>query len=868
MSEAGSGSARLHRPPVVRLFRLNGQQRIQLLIATLIGLDVVFALREPGPASAPPVLAGWLLIACFALAEVFVFHLQLRRNAYSFTFSEVALVVGLVVVPRWQLVLCLLVGVGASLVLHRRQSLHKLLFNLAQFMLMTLLAGQLFDWVSPDRSNLGPRLWIAALLAVLLAAGGSALLTFVAMSLAEGSLQIAGIATALAGAAVLSVANSSFGSIAVLLLNQSWSAPVLLSVPVALFYAAYKAYLTERDNHERLDFLYRATQTVAAAPELEAAISGLLIQIRTMFRAEFAELTLFPSSTSEPRLRTRLGPGDEQESMVPLPEGAGGGVPDTVFLPAPASAEQMAEQFGDTPHKDAMAVALVSDGRVLGQLVVADRMGDVATFDAADLQLFRTLGTQASMALENGRLEKSLDQLSRLKERLRHDAYHDALTGLANRALLASEITDALVEVQTQGRPAAVMLLDLDDFKTVNDSLGHAAGDLLLVEVADRIRGCLREDDVAARLGGDEFAVLLRNISGLEAAVDVAGRLLAALEQPVMLQGREAMVHASIGIAELVGAEGGSEVLRNADAAMYRAKEAGKNRYRLFEESMHEEAVRRLELRGALQRALERHEFVLFYQPLVDLPTGAVADAEALLRWNNPDVGMVPPAEFIGLAEETGLIVPIGRWVLRTAVHQLAVWQREIPNARDLKVSVNLSGRQLADPEIVDEVDRALRDSGLRPECLVLEITESILMDDVEAALRVLRALAALGVSLSLDDFGTGYSSLSYLRTFPIDILKLSKPFVDDLSDPAGHALVGAIAGLASALGMRTVAEGIEHPEQADMLRELGYHLGQGFTFSRPVPTEVFGRLVAAQPFRRGADQRAGRPLFPASLVG
>ncbi len=854
MSELHRGAPRpLARVTALRP-RLNGQQRIQLLIGVLMLADLVLVLGERGPVSAPPALFGWLLAIGFGVAEVFVFHLQLRRNAYSFTFSEVALVVGLVLVPRWQLLLCMVVGVGLALALHRRQSLHKMAFNLAQFALTTLLAGRLFGWIHPFRDDLGPRLWIAALLAVLLAACGSALLTFVAMSLAEGSLQLAGIATAMAGAGLLSVANSSFGLIAVLLLEQSVGAPVLLVVPVGLFYAAYKAYLIERDNHERLDFLYRATQTVAAAPELEAAISGLLVQIRTMFRAEFAELTLLPSTPTEPRLRTRLGPGDDQELMVPLPDSANVEVPDTVFLPAPTDPARMSAHFGPTRHKDAMAVALVSDGRVLGQLVVADRLGDVATFDDADLQLFRTLGTQASMALENGRLEKSLDQLSQLKERLRHDAYHDALTGLANRALMATEIADALVELRNEGRPAAVMLLDLDDFKTVNDSLGHAAGDHLLIEVADRIRGCLREDDVAARLGGDEFAVLLRGASGLEAAVDVAGRLLAALEQPVVLQGREAMVHASIGIAELVGTGGDNEVLRNADAAMYRAKEAGKNRYRLFEESMHEEAVRRLDLRGSLQRAVERDEFVLHYQPLVDLHSGAIADAEALIRWNNPEVGMVPPIEFIGLAEETGLIVPIGRWVLQTAVTQLAAWQRDLPGAADLKVSVNLSARQLADPGLLEDVETALRDSGLRPACLVLEITESIFLDDVDAALRILHALAALGVVLSLDDFGTGYSSLSYLRSFPIDVLKLSKPFVDDLGDPAGEALVGAIASLAGALRMRTVAEGIEHHDQADALRRLGYDVGQGYAFSRPVPATDFAALVVAQPFLRSAD--------------
>lgn len=266
---------------------------------------------------------------------------------------------------------------------------------------------------------------------------------------------------------------------------------------------------------------------------------------------------------------------------------------------------------------------------------------------------------------------------------------------------------------------------------------------------------------------------------------------------------------------------------------------------------MHSEAVRRLSLRGALQPALEREEFVLLYQPLVDLDTGRVRDAEALLRWNHPEHGLTPPEEFIALAEEIGVIVPIGRWVLQTAARQLARWQRTVAQAEDVHVSVNLSARQLSAPGLLDDVARTLSGTGLHPATLVLEITESVLMDDFQTALRTLSGLKSLGVGLALDDFGTGYSSLSYLRAFPIDVLKLSKPFVDDLGSEGGRALVGAIAGLAAALRMRTVAEGIETPQQADRLRELGYDVGQGYHFARPMTADSFALLVAEQPFLR-----------------
>jgi diguanylate cyclase (GGDEF)-like protein len=839
------------------LQRLSGQQRIWVLVGTLIALDVVVAallLGTDGLQGSRP--TAWLLIPCFAAAEVFVFHLQYRRNAYSFALSEVALVIGLVFASPLQLTASQVVGVAAALALHRRQSLHKLLFNLSQFALMTMVAATLFHALVPAPGVFGPRLWAGALVAVVLATTGTALLTFAAMSVAEASLQLAGIRTALVGTVVLGLTTTSLGLVAVALLHATPAATLLLFVPIAISYGAYRAYLDERANHERLDFLYRATQSVAAAPDVESAVNGLLTQMRTMFRADIAELTLFPSRDSDPALRTRIGPADARTVMEPLPHIAGVDIAETVFLPAPASPELLAELFGGSVHKDAMAVALICDGRVLGQLALAERLGDVTTFDEADLQLFRALGTQASLALENGRLEKSLDQLSQLKERLRHDAYHDSLTGLPNRSLLLSEVEEAATEAERGGPPAAVMLLDIDDFKTINDSLGHGAGDMVLVEIAERVRASLRPGDLAARLGGDEFAILLRASTGLDAA-DVADRVLAALGRPLALQGREVIVHASLGIASLTGAVDSSEVLRNADAAMYSAKQAGKNRYALFEQDMHSEAVRRLELRGALQRALERGEFVLHYQPLVDLRTGEVADAEALLRWNRPDEGLVGPDSFIELAEETGQIVPIGRWVLQTAVQQLATWQRTLSGAEDLRISVNLSARQLTAPDLIEDVRGALDSSGLRPEHLVLEITESVLMDDVDAALRTLYALKALGIGLALDDFGTGYSSLSYLRTFPIDVLKLSKPFVDDLQSVGGDALVAAIAGLARALKMRTVAEGIEQSEQADTLRDLGYDIGQGYLFSRPVSAAGFAVLAVEQPFRRDPRERA-----------
>jgi diguanylate cyclase (GGDEF)-like protein len=388
-----------------------------------------------------------------------------------------------------------------------------------------------------------------------------------------------------------------------------------------------------------------------------------------------------------------------------------------------------------------------------------------------------------------------------------------------------------------------VLFLDLDRFKTVNDSLGHGAGDELLIAVAWRLDGCLRSADSPARLGGDEFAVLLEDLAGVDEAVLVAERISQALGRPLELAGREVFLSASMGIA--VGSGRPDDLLRQADVAMYRAKAEGKGRAVVFEASMDSEVVERLELEGDLQHALERDELVVFYQPVVALDGATLAGFEALVRWRHPTRGLVPPGHFIPLAEETGLVVDLGRHVLRTACLQAAAWNAAFPRGALRLMSVNLSGRQLEDPNIIGDVAAALRDSGLPPEALVLEITETVLMHDTETTISRLAGLKALGVRLAVDDFGTGYSSLRYLRRFPIDVLKMAKPFVDGLqADDEGRALARAIIDLAASLSLRCVAEGIEEGVQADLLRELGCGLGQGFHFARPMPASDLEALI------------------------
>jgi diguanylate cyclase (GGDEF)-like protein/PAS domain S-box-containing protein len=434
-----------------------------------------------------------------------------------------------------------------------------------------------------------------------------------------------------------------------------------------------------------------------------------------------------------------------------------------------------------------------------------------------------------------------------LEAQLSHQAYHDPLTELANRALFRERVEQALAHRGSGG--VAVLFLDLDEFKRVNDSLGHGAGDDLLVAVASRLLNATRGCDTVARLGGDEFAVLLANVVSVVDAVTVADRITASLRAPVRLDRGEVTVGASIGIACASDGDGAEELLRNADVAMYRAKHGGRGRHEVFEPSMYADVVNRLEVEAELRHAVEQlevaNEFCVLYQPIVELSDGEVNGVEALVRWMHPRRGMVSPIQFIPTAESTGLIVPLGRWVLREACRQAAAWQHLRAADAPLTITVNISGRQLQDPALVTDVAAALADSGLSPYNLVLEITESVIMQRTDETLGALHALKALGVRLAIDDFGTGYSSLAYLQRFPIDILKIDKSFVDGVAaGGTDAALARTIIALGDMLSLRCVAEGIEEADQRAHLRDLGCTLGQGYYFARPMAPAALAVLL------------------------
>jgi len=616
------------------------------------------------------------------------------------------------------------------------------------------------------------------------------------------------------------------------------------------FYAHIQDITAQRAAQEAIERQARQQAAVAALgqfaleeQDLEAVMDRVAETVAATLELEFCELLEITPRGSALRLTAGTGWPEGQVRRALMTSGPETQLGYTLGQPGPVVTTDIADEprfafpgtFADAGIRSGVTVPIAPRDGVWGVLGAHSRIPRRFAADEADFLL--AVANVVSSAVDRNLVD----------EEVRHRALHDPLTGLPNRALALDRLEGALARRRRDGRAVAVLLADLDQFKLVNDSLGHKAGDDLLIALAPRLQDAVRPSDTVARLGGDEFLVVCEQLDGAHEAIRVAERVAHAITQPLVLAAGEHFITASIGIALADSAEAAPEdLLRDADAAMYRAKERGRGRYELFDDVLRKRVLLRLRTENELRRGIEQDELRVVYQPVVELAGGTVTAVEALVRWQHPERGLLDPVDFIPVAEDSGLIGALGDWVLTAACRDGAAWQRRFPRAEPLLVCVNASPRQLANAAFPARVADVMARHGLAPGSLALEITESVLMEEAHAPMTVLASLREYGLGLMLDDFGTGYSSLAYLKRFPLDVLKIDRSFVAGLGrDEEDSAIVSAIVKMAHALGLTVVAEGVERPEQLERLRELGCDRVQGRLIAKPMPAAEVERLMA-----------------------
>ena len=824
--------------PVRRLIadRLAGAWLLVGALAFLAGGLWITEVRELGRASTALDVPWWAIVIGYFVAESLVIHLHFRSESGTFSLQEVPLVFGLLFVDPTHGLLAMLIGSFASLALIRRQPALKLAFNLANLSLHLTLAFAFFHLFVGDHDPLSPQGWLAVVATTSAAAMVNFAMIIAVIMITERQFNRHTAASVILFAFVVAVANSVQALVAVLIIVSEPWAVLLLAVSAGVLFVAYRGYLSERQRRERVEFLYTSTRALREGGQSGSAVAGFLAEAASMFRATTAMLYLFPTADSEtaPALFVHRN-GDVEVDAITASEEA------TALAMAEVAGTPILVERSATPPElhawlrsqslgEAMIGALPSDQRVVGLLVVADRLGNVTTFTETDLRLFCTLVEHAAVSLEKDQLGQALVQLRELGQELEHQAKYDSLTGLANRRAFL----DRLDELDLAGDNGYCLLyIDLDDFKPINDTYGHGAGDALLAQVASRIQTGVRPTDLAARLGGDEFAVVLTNAVDAEV---IANRLIGSLQTPFQIGDLDVQIGASVGLAHRADARSGADLVRRADVALYEAKQTGKGTVVVYGDHLRDDMV----LQSDLRRAVAQHEFVVHYQPIVRLADRSIVGAEALVRWRHPSGRLASPAEFIHQAEQSGLISSVDRLVRIDVLAQLESFRAIEP---DFFVSMNLSARHLLRSDLVQEISADLLSSGADPDGVVFELAESALAGEVGAASTRLDEIRALGPRLALDDFGTGSSSLGYLRSLPVDVLKIAQPFVRDLTN-GDTAFVAAIVGLGQQLDFRVIAEGIENEGALNLLQSIGCELGQGYFFARPMEvTELTGLL-------------------------
>jgi diguanylate cyclase (GGDEF)-like protein len=827
-------------------------------------------LRRPGGVA---ILSIALLVVGFAVAEWWRVFIHFRQEAQSYSLSEIPLVIGVFALAGdpGELVLARVLGAAIGLGLLRRQEPIRLVFNLASFAIETETLLLLVNHLSGTNATRWV-VWLWVLLFMSIASLLGFALTAIAISLAEGRQShhqwLQPIVIVLIGG----FANCSLGLVIVALGRSNPPMLLLLLTPLSAIVAAYVLYTREYQKNQRLKNLYTSSGMLQRASSGGAAIPELLDHYCKVFRVDTAMVSLLPVATgtgSSRTISTRRGVRDavdmvlsaeQLERLLPLLDETTSSYVDAgfevvqrgVIVTPSTSNPELRQWLSEQGFRDAMATLLQGEGTLLGTLVVANRLSDLGSFDSDDLRDFDAYAAQITVAVQN----------SSLGDRLHRQAFYDTLTGLSNRALFMDRLEHALTRRERHGESLAVLFLDLDNFKEINDSLGHVAGDELLARVADSLKTVLRASDTPARFGGDEFAILVEETADREDTLRVVDRVESVFKSRFKIAGREVTISASIGVAVTASRDiSAEELVGRADVAMYRAKLKGKDTSEIFEPGMQDVVSRRLEVRTDLERAIDDRELVVLYQPIVDMASSTPVGVEALVRWKHPRWGMVGPAEFIGIAEETGIIRELGLHVLEVACRQWQAWHVGLDDEPTVTMSVNVSPRQLRHPDFVKDVSRILVKTGLLPSHLTLEITESFMVDDPASARARLHELKTLGVRISMDDFGTGYSSLASLQDLPLDILKIDKLFVDHVAeDPRRTAFAQAIIRMGKTLGLGLVAEGVENADQAERLQSLGCRFAQGFYFSRPVPAEEIQKMLHASHAIRVAGGRWVQP--------